>query len=136
MRTSFVIVVHTLIFNEAGDLLLLRRANTGFLDGHYAPPGGHRRSGETVLSAAARECREEIGIEVREVVPVVVMPYGGGVDFIFEAKGWRGNPAIGEPDKCDGLVFAAPDALPEPTVPFVAEALACRMDGVWYREFE
>ena len=134
MRSSFVIVVHTLVFNTAGELLLLRRSNTGFMDGHYALPGGHRQTGERVTAAAIRECREEARIEVAEIVPAVVMPYAGGVDFIFEAKDWSGEPRIGEPDKCDDMVFAPAHRLPSPTVAFVGVALECRARGVWYRE--
>ena len=134
MRSSFVIVVHTLVFNAAGELLLLRRANTGFMDGHYALPGGHRQTGETVTAAAIRECREEARIEVAEIGPAVVMPYDGGVDFIFEAKDWSGEPGIGEPGKCDDMIFAPPHRLPSPTVAFVGVALECRARGVWYRE--
>lgn len=135
MRASFVIVVHTLVFNAAGELLLLRRANTGFMDGHYALPGGHRQAGEEIVTAAIRECREEALVEVAGIKPIVVMPYDGGVDFIFEARRWSGAPGIGEPDKCDDLLFARTDALPSPTVAFVAAALECRAQGVWYREF-
>ncbi len=134
MRSSFVIVVHTLVFNAAGELLLLRRANTGFMDGHYTLPGGHRQSGETVTATAIRECREEARIGVAEIGPAVAMPYDGGVDFIFEAKDWSGEPGIGEPGKCDDMFFAPPDRLPSPTVPFVGVVLECRARGVWYRE--
>ena len=136
MRSSFVIVVHTLVFNAAGELLLLRRANTGFMDGRYALPGGHRQAGEGVGAAAVRECREEALIDVAEFEPVAAMPYDGGVDFIFEAKRWSGSPGIGEPGKCDDMVFAVPHALPSPTVAFVESALACRAQGVWYHEFQ
>ena len=135
MRASFVIVVHTLVFNAAGELLLLRRANTGFMDGHYALPGGHRQTGEPVVAAAVRECREEALIEVADIKPVVVMPYDGGVDFIFEATRWSGGPGIGEPGKCDDLLFAPTYALPSPTVAFVEASLECRAQGVWFREF-
>ena len=135
MRASFAIVVHTLVFNPAGELLLLRRANTGFMDGRYALPGGHRQTGEEVVAAAVRECREEALVEVVDINPIVVMPYDGGVDFIFEATRWSGVPGIGEPDKCDDLLFAPPDALPSPTVAFVEAALECRTQGVWFREF-
>ena len=135
MRASFVIVVHTLVFNAGGELLLLRRANTGFMDGHYALPGGHRQTGEEIVAAAIRECREEARVEVADIKPIVVMPYDGGVDFIFEAMRWSGTPGIGEPDKCDDFLFAPPNALPSRTVAFVGAALECRARGVWFREF-
>lgn len=135
VRASFVIVVHTLVFNATGELLLLRRANTGFMDGQYALPGGHRQPGEETVAAAARECREEARVEVADIKPIVAMPYAGGVDFIFEAMHWSGTPGIGEPDKCDDLLFAPLDALPSPTATFVGAALECRAQGVWFREF-
>ena len=135
MRASFAIVVHTLVFNTAGELLLLRRANTGFMDGRYALPGGHRQAGEGIVTAAIRECREETRVEVADIKPVVVMPYDGGIDFIFEATRWSGEPAIGEPHKCDDLLFAPTESLPSPTAAFVAAALECRAQGVWFREF-
>ena len=42
------------------------------------------------------------------------MPYDdGGVDFIFEAKRWSGSPGIGEPRKCDDMVFCFPSRRPD-----------------------
>lgn len=134
-RAAFAIVVHTLVFDELGRLLLLRRANTGFLDGYYAPPGGHRNRAEPVAQAAIRECREEACLTLARVAPVVAMPYDQGVNFVFEATRWQGVARIGEPHRCDVLTFAAPDALPSPTAPWVETALACRAAGVWFKEF-
>lgn len=135
-RVPFFVIVQTLVFDAAGRLLLMRRANTGLLDGWFSLPGGHRDRGETVAAAARRECMEEAGIRVQRLQPVAAMPYGEGVDFVFEATRWCGTAVIGEPDKCDALVFARPDALPERTTRFVKAALACRAEGVWFREFE
>ena len=138
MRDAFAIVVHTLIWDAKGRLLLLRRANTGFMDGRYTLPGGHRCAGETASGAARRECREEAGIEVApaSLRPVAALPYAEGVNFVFEAGSWTGRAAIGEPDKCDALVFARPDQLPTPLAPFIQHALGCRLSGKWFREFE
>ena len=134
MRTQFDVIAHTFVFDR-GRLLLLRRANTGFLDGYYSLPGGHVEAGEDVAKGAAREVQEEAGIEVLEIEPVVVMPYGDGVDFLFEAKRWRGTAEIGEPNRCDSLLWAAPDRLPEKTAPFIERALDLRRTGVWYHQF-
>lgn len=132
-RHAFAVIVHTLLFRH-GNVLLLRRANTGVMDGRFTLPGGHRNRGETVADAAMRECREEVGVRAREMRPVLVLPYGEGVNFIFEAVDWQGSPIIAEPDKCDALTFADPLALPMRTVPFVRTALRCRGTGIWYRE--
>ena len=134
-RSFFRIIAHTFIFDDSGRVLLLRRANTGFLDGYYTLPGGHVDKGEAVADAAAREVAEEVGIEVLEIDPVIVMPYRDGVDFLFEAKRWQGDANIGEPDSCDDLVWAVTEELPDPTAPFVEKALELRRCGVWYHQF-
>ena len=133
-RSRFDIIAHTFVFDR-DRLLLLRRANTGFLDGYYSLPGGHVEAGERVAKAAAREVAEEAGIEVLDMAPVVVMPYGDGVDFLFEAKRWRGTPRIGEPDRCDDLLWAPSDRLPEKSAPYLGKALELRSTGIWYHEF-
>lgn len=129
------LIVHTFVFDAEGRLLLLRRANTGFLDGAYTLPGGHVDKGEPVRDAAVREVAEEACVEVLELKPVIAMPYRGGVDFIFEAESWRGAAAIGEPALCDDLAWAPPAKLPDATAPFVKKALALRAEGVWFHEF-
>lgn len=133
-RDAFAIVVHTFVSDGDGRLLMLRRANTGFMDGRFTLPGGHRRHRETVVDAAVRECREEACVDVEAVRPVAVLPYAEGVNVLFEALAWGGTPAIGEPEKCDGLVFAQPERLPEPLAPFVRTAIACWRDGRWFVE--
>ncbi len=135
-RDRFAVIVHTLIQNEAGETLLLRRANTGFMDGYYSLPGGHRETGESVSRCAIRECFEEAGVVVDEVRPAMVLPYGDGVNFLFIASAWHGEPVIGEPDKCDGLLFAQAKALPEPAVGWLADAFKSMANGVWYAEFD
>ena len=132
--SRFDLIVHTFVFDQ-DRLLLLRRANTGFLDGYYSLPGGHVEAGEEVTKAAVREVAEESRIEVLEIEPSIIMPYGDGVDFLFEARRWRGEARIGEPEFCDALTWAAPDRLPDPTAPFVTKALELRAAGDWYHEF-
>ncbi|MYB39104.1 MAG: NUDIX hydrolase, partial [Gammaproteobacteria bacterium] len=63
-RDTFVIVVHALVFNASGHLLLLRRTNTGVMDGLSAPPGGHRQPNERLLDTAIRESLEEACINI------------------------------------------------------------------------
>lgn len=134
-RALFRLIVHTFIFDADGRLLLIRRANTGFLDGFYTLPGGHVDRGESVARAATREVAEEVCVAVAEIEPVAAMPYRHGVDFLFEARRWSGTARIGEPESCDDLRWAPPDRLPDPTAPFVTKALELRANGIWYHEF-
>ena len=134
-RDTFVIVVHALVFDEPGRLLLLRRTNTGIMDGLSAPPGGHRHPNERLLDTAIRECREEACIEIDAALPVAALPFGTGVNFLFRATEWHGTPRIGEPDKCDRLHFESPAVLPPETVPWLKPSLALRDRGHWFQDF-
>ena len=143
-RDLFPTIVHTLVV-QRGQLLLLRRAGTGYGDGLLQPPGGHVTAGESVTAAALRECREEarIDIDPADLKPLCVMPYGSpagasggqGIDFLMLCERFRGTPSIGEPHKADHLGWYPLDALPENVVPFLAPALACWQGGRWFHEF-
>lgn len=58
-----IISANSLVFNEYGDTLLVRRDDTRTL----APPGGAVEIGELPPRAAERETEEETGLEVRAV---------------------------------------------------------------------
>ena len=135
-RVTFPVVVHTLVFDDAGRILLLRRANTGFMDGYYGLPGGHLQNAETVRDAACRECAEEAGIDITAIEPAVVMPFDGGVDFIFRASRWVGSARIGEPHKCDDIGWYAVDQLPRNVIPFVRKAIELSGSGTWFHQYD
>lgn len=134
-RDTFIIVVHALVFNASGHLLLLRRTNTGVMDGLSAPPGGHRQPNERLLDTAIRESREEACIDIDAAHPIASLPFDTGVNFLFHATEWHGTPRIGEPEKCDRLHFEDPTALPPNTVPWLRPALGLRNQGRWYKDF-
>jgi 8-oxo-dGTP pyrophosphatase MutT (NUDIX family) len=141
MRDRFPIVVHTLLL-RAGEVLLLRRAGTGYLDGWYALPGGHLQRGEGVVACAMRELQEETGLTAtsQHMLPAVVMPYRGngeqGVNFVMRCDEFRGEPWLAEPDKFDAIGWWRCDALPTPVVPYLARALAMSGSGDWFYEAE
>lgn len=111
------VAVYVIVRNPAGEILLHQRANTGFLDGYWDFPSGHVEPGEGIRQAAVRELAEEAGLQadVADLHLVHVnqneldMPYMG---FTFLASKWQGEPTIMEPEKCSGMAFFAPDALP------------------------
>lgn len=57
-----------MLFDEAGDLLLIR--NSYGDRNFFLLPGGGIRRGESAAQAAAREVREELGLEISNVEPV------------------------------------------------------------------
>ena len=121
-------------------VLLQLRQNTGYMDGHWAAAAaGHVEEGESVLEAACREVREELGIGIAPdaLLPLTAMhrthgnhePIDERVDFFFTARSWSGEPRIVEPEKCAELAWFALDALPEPLVPHEAAVLAGLRSG-------
>ena len=125
---------------RSGSVLLLRRRNTGFEDGKYGLVGGHLNGGESVMQAATRECREEVGVEIDPVDLKVIgvthynSPTGEGIDFFLSATRWTGEPRNREPEFCDELRWCRLDALPENTIPFVRRAAENLQAGVWFDE--
>ena len=81
MRYSVPVAVVVMISREGGrgtELLLQRRANTGFGDGMWdLACSGHVERGETPIASCVRECREELGIvlAVGDVYAQVVHAY-------------------------------------------------------------
>ncbi len=61
----YVLSVGALVWNEAGCLLLLRRASSSkHFAGEWEPPGGKALTGEEVGTTVLREVREETGLDV------------------------------------------------------------------------
>jgi len=58
--TGIRVVARVLILNDRGELLLLKNRTGRF----WVPPGGTLELGETLVSAAAREALEEVGLVV------------------------------------------------------------------------
>ena len=107
---------------------MLRRFKTGWGDGNYSLVFGHLDGGETVSQAMIREASEEarITVDKDDLVPAVVIHRMSNVeyvDFFFVAKKWKGEPEIGEPDKCNDLSWFPLDNLPNNLLPHVKEAL-------------
>lgn len=118
-----------LVLRRTDEVLLLRRANTGYRDGEYSLPAGHHDGGESLLSAMVREAKEEIGIDVHEndlrLAHVMHRNAADGerVDFYFTCDKWLGDVINCEEHKCDELRWASLAALPENMIPEVRTVL-------------
>ena len=58
---QLIVDIHLLLVSN-GDLLLGRRANTGYGDGAYEPPSGRLAERETLVEAAVRVAAAQMGI--------------------------------------------------------------------------
>ncbi len=130
------VVVHTLIWDRTRTkLLLLERANTGYLDGCYTLPGGHLNKGESLLAAARREACEEVGLELLELEPCCVLPFRGGVNMVFQSYTWSGKPVNAEPHRCSEVAWFIKDKLPDTAVPWLTKAIELHDTDAWYYDF-
>jgi 8-oxo-dGTP pyrophosphatase MutT (NUDIX family) len=129
-RFSLVPAAYVFLLRDAADgpeVLLQRRANTGFMDEHWAASAaGHVEFGESCLAAVVREAREELGVGVREpdLQPLCAVhrhqetdrPVDQRVDFFFACRQWDGEPGLQEA-KASALSWFGLAGLPEPVVP-------------------
>ncbi|MFD4587755.1 methyltransferase domain-containing protein [Streptomyces sp. NPDC058423] len=124
-RHSEIVDVH-LVLRRGDDVLLARRAGTGYADGLWNGPSGHVEDGEDVRAAMVREAREEIGVELapEDLRVALVMQHRGPGDpprtgWFFEADHGRGGePYNREPHKCSELAWHPLTALPDDMVAY------------------
>jgi 8-oxo-dGTP pyrophosphatase MutT (NUDIX family) len=135
----FPVSVH-ILFHRGDSVLLVRRRGTGFCDDMYSVPAGHVMQAESILQAAAREAREEVGLEVSPATLFLVgtmyrCSTEGRIDFFVEARCWSGEPENKEPDKCSEVVWFPRTRLPNDTIPYVSRALQNNAQTPWFEEY-
>ena len=110
-NTRFTVTAGAIIFNEAGEVLLLKhffRAGSG-----WGLPGGFMETGEQPIDALRRELREEIALEVDDVKVLAVRSFKKPkqVEVLFRA---RANTYVkSQTIEVERAEWFAIDALPE-----------------------
>ncbi len=111
-----------LIFTKDNQILMLKRANTGYKDGWYSLPAGHVDGNEPAVVAACREAKEEVGVDIdpKDLQLVHTMhELAEGHERInlgFKVLHYQGELKNMEPEKCEELRWAPLRDLPEKTV--------------------
>lgn len=128
-RHTFIVSIN-IILEEENKILLLRRANTSWMEGFYNLPAGHVEEGETPTQCAIRELKEELDIVVSEKdlrYTKTLFRTGKNddtarVDVVFAVKNWKGE-ANNKETSFDELRWVSRNELPEKTVPLVKTIL-------------
>lgn len=131
-RHTVLLAVYVILRRADGHILLLRRANTDYMNGKLSLPSGHAEGDEPAERAAAREAKEEVGIEIRPADLRLTHTLHRKaesndherIDLFFETSKWQGEPYNAEPHKCSELIWADPVRLPSDMVPLVVQTLA------------
>jgi 8-oxo-dGTP diphosphatase len=79
-----------------GRVLLAQRPAGKHLAGLWEFPGGKLEPGESPLAALARECQEELGVELQRAEPLIRVPWQYGERTLlldtWQILEWRGTP--------------------------------------------
>jgi 8-oxo-dGTP diphosphatase len=119
----------------------LQRTRTGWKDGFYSVPAGALEPGETLINAAIREAREEVGVilqpdQLRLVHTMHCRTQGNEwLGHFFTAKTWTGEANLLEPEKHSNLTWAFVSQPPNPLLSYVKQALEAIMRNQRYSEF-
>ncbi|MBD0709187.1 MULTISPECIES: NUDIX hydrolase [unclassified Streptomyces] len=129
-------VIDTHVILRDGDKVLLSQRGGPYGHGRWHAPSGKLDTSEPLTTGAARELREETGVEVDpghlRLVHVVHHRQSPGTERIglfFEATEWQGEPVNREPDKCLDLRWWAVHDLPEDIIEYPAAGLLGYLDG-------
>jgi 8-oxo-dGTP pyrophosphatase MutT (NUDIX family) len=130
-RFKLIPAVYLLLRRE-NEVLLLRRANTGYQDGKYSVIAGHLNGDELATSAMVREAMEEAGIKVNPKDLILSHTCHRltrnevgqeRIDLFFESTKWKGTITNAEPNKCDDLSWFPIDNLPAEMLPLVKNVI-------------
>ncbi|WP_263247226.1 NUDIX hydrolase [Saccharopolyspora rosea] len=134
MPDRHLVDVHVLLVRDA-ELLLTRRRGGAF-DGMWHLPSGKLDAGEDVLTAAAREAEEEVGVVIDPAgldhVHTVHVNGSGPeprLGLFFATTSWIGEPTNREPDKCSGIGWFDLHALPANLIEYPAAGITAYRRG-------
>ncbi|TLW90470.1 NUDIX domain-containing protein [Saccharomonospora piscinae] len=135
MPDRHLIDVHVLLTRDTEVLLTKRRG--GAFDGMWHLPSGKLDAGEDVLTAAAREAEEEVGVLINpdDLTHVHTVHVSGSgpeprLGLFFTTSAWIGEPSNREPDKCSGLGWFDLHDLPTGLIEYPATGISAYRRGI------
>ena len=133
-----------LVLRRDNEILLLKRANTGYQDGKYSLIAGHLDGDELATHAMVREAEEEAGISVNaDKLKFVHLSHRLAreqvgqerLDIFYELWDWQGEIKNMEPNKCAELSWFPIDKLPDNIIPFVGLVIRDVKNNISYSEY-
>lgn len=104
-----------IVLTKQNQILLMKIKD----DGMYELPGGHLEKDEDLYDAMVRETKEELLIDLnKEDINLIYLLHhytGERLNFIFISPINNLEPKIGEPNKCEELIWVDINNLPNQT---------------------
>ncbi|NTU46787.1 NUDIX domain-containing protein [Candidatus Roizmanbacteria bacterium] len=129
------------LFIRNDKILLLKRCNTGWMDGHFSVPAGALDENETFQHAIVREIKEEVNatVDIKDLKLKHIMhtktegQEWEGIYYVVTK--WKGTLIINEPEKHSDLQWCNLGELPFLIIPYVKQALEMIKDKKLYSEY-
>lgn len=140
MRNKVIPAVY-IFFRKNNQILLLRRENSGYMDGFYSLVAGHVEENELPTQCCIREALEEANIKIKisdlKFVLIVHRTLKTDrVDYFFECKKWSGIIKINEPNKCSDLRWFDLNNLPDKVMPYLLKVIEKYKQNINFMELE
>jgi len=130
--------VQAIVVDDKNHILLGQRKNI-FGHGQWGLPGGHLEVDESIEKCAARELKEEVGVNAQPSnVKIINLSstrssnQNHHIQIGCEIEKWRGTPKICEPAKCSQLKFFSLNRLPKKLFSSSKPVIAKYKRGVFY----
>ncbi|MFC1841540.1 NUDIX domain-containing protein [Candidatus Dependentiae bacterium] len=114
----------SIVLKKDDKILLVERKNTKWYSGYFVLPGGKVEESETIFQAAARELKEELGINLDPESSTVVhishfKTKEGleGLNFYVQVEKWQGEIKNKEPEKQGQIKWFDISEFPQNTFP-------------------
>lgn len=125
------IQVAAALIERDGQYLITRRRAGVHLEGLWEFPGGKRETGESLEACVCREVKEELGLEISEVIPFTVVhhdyPEKSVELHFFSCSITRGEPkTLG----CAEYTWVRPNHFSHYTFPPADEAILSRLQSL------
>ena len=116
-----------IMLRKNNQVLLQLRQNCSF-SGYWGLVGGHLDGNEQIASAAIREVKEEVGIDIcpEDLILKTICHSNKGAEYLqfyFECHKWSGKIENKEPNKCERLEWYDWNHIPENTCSYLKEAI-------------
>lgn len=141
-RERFKLSVAVFLFLiKENQILLIKRANTSWMDGFYSVPAGSLDGNEALDFGACREAKEETDVNVKieniELVHTIHCITSGEewMGTFFATDKFEGEPKVNEPHKHSEVKWCDIDNLPENIIPYVRQAIENYRGKKYYSEY-